>query len=80
MNKLLWQAAANLVDSPRYSPKPVPPPTPPRPQFQQEIQELELFFNQEPQDSEETLLLCAPYHPKPSSPSPRPLKRSRIST
>ena len=76
----MWQAAANLVDSPRYSPRPIPPPTPPRPQFQQEIQELELFFNQAPQESEEELLLCAPFHPKPSTPSPRPLKRPRIST
>ena len=76
----MWQAAANLVDSPRYSPKPVPPPTPPRTSFLQEIQELEQFFNQEPPNTEETLLLCAPFSPELSTPSPRPLKRSRIST
>jgi hypothetical protein len=72
----MWQATSNLVDSPHYSPRPITPPTPPRINVQQEVQELEEFFG--PQ-SQESLLLCAPYTQRSPISSPCPLKRSRVS-
>jgi hypothetical protein len=73
----MWQAASNLVDSPRYSPKAVRSPTPPRINPEQEVWDLEEIFGQTQQQAS-PLLLCAPYSPAPRSPAPRPLKRSRV--
>ena len=68
----MWQAASNLVDSPQYSPKFIPPPTPPRVNLEKEVEDLEPYFE------EPSLLLYAPFSPELINP-PRPLKRSRVS-